>query len=123
MFRRQLRSEDSKDAASDTRLTTLLHQWKDVSPKADFDETVWRRIHLASAPEERRFSIVTILHEWVVSPSAWVNAMAAAAGIIVAVGLALGAPAARVGRQSGEPLLYPQTVTGSYLVMVTGETR
>lgn len=123
MFGRRFRSESSRAQEGNERLTALLHEWRGIEPRPDFETTVWRRIHTASAPEQRRFPVVTTLREWFVPRPAWVNAMTAAAGVAVGVGLAFYAPAAHDGGQAAAPLLHAQTLAGSYIMMVTGETR
>ena len=123
MFGRHFRSESSKAQEGDARLSALLSEWKGAEPPANFEAAVWRRIRAASAPEQQRLSVATTLCEWFVPRFAWVNTVAAAAGIVVGVGLAFSTPGARDNRQANEPLLRAQTLAGSYLAMVTGETR
>ncbi len=123
MFERHLRPESGKTQEGDERLAALLQEWKGVEPQSNFESCVWRRIRAASALEQRPLPALTVLRDWFVPRTAWANAMAAAAGIIVGVGLALSTPAMRDGHQTNEPLLHSQTLTGSYLTMVTGGTR
>ena len=123
MFGRRFRWEGGKVQEGDERLSALLEQWKGLEPRANFEAAVWRRIRTASAPEQRRLPLVITLRDWFVPRPAWASAMAAAAGIVVGVGLAFSTPAARDGRQADEPLLHSQTLAGSYLTMMTGGTR
>lgn len=123
MFGRRFRSESRKAQEGDERLSMLLREWKGATSPPNFEAAVWRRIRIASAPEQRRLRLVTTLREWLVPRPAWANTMAAAAGIVVGVGLAFSTPVAHGGRSAAEPLLDSQTLAGSYLAMVTGETR
>lgn len=113
----------AKKGPDDVRLGDLLRKWHSIEPKANFETAVWRGIHTATAPGQRRFPALTTLRDWFAPRPAWVNAMAVAAGIVVGVGLAFSTPTVGDGRQADEPLLHSQTMAGSYLALVTGETR
>ena len=123
MFGRRFSLGSNTAQPDDGRLSALLDQWKSIEPQANFEAVVWRRIRAASAPEQQPLPVAIILRDWFVPRSAWVNAAAVAAGILVGVGLAFFAPAARGGRHANEPLLHAQTLAGSYLTMVTGGPR
>ena len=123
MFGKHYRLGSSEAQAGDKRLSALLQGWKGLETHLSFEAAVWRRLRAASAPEQRAIPAVTTLRDWFVPRSAWVNAAAVAAGILVGVGLAFFAPAARGGRHANEPLLHAQTLAGSYLTMVTGGPR
>ena len=107
----------------DSGLTALLHAWKGLEPHTGFETAVWRRIHAVSAPKSPVLSIFGRLWEWVAPYPAWASAMAAAAGILVGVGLAFSEPALRKSHQADEPLLHSRTLAGSYLTMTTGGPR
>lgn len=123
MFGTRLRSESSKTQEGDERLRALLRAWKGVEPQASFETAVWRRIRAVSAAEQSRLSAAAAWREWFVPRPAWVNAVAAAAGVVVGVGLAFSTPAVRDGSRGDAPLLHSQTLAGSYLTVVTGGTR
>ena len=123
MFGIRFKSERNKAKGGEERLSGLLKAWKGPEPKANFEAAVWRRIRAAAAPTPQGLNVVMIVREWLVARPAWVSATAAAAGIIVGVGLAFSTPAVRDGRQADEPLLHSQTLAGSYLTMVTGGAR
>lgn len=123
MFGKRSNLESSEVQADDRRLSALLREWKGIEPHANFEASVWRRIHAVSVPEQRHLSVITTLGEWFVPRTAWVNAVAVAAGIAVGVGMAVFTSVTRDGRQADEPLLSAQTLAGSYLAMTTGERR
>ena len=123
MFGKRYRLGSSEARVGDERLSALLQGWKGLETHLNFEAAVWRRIRAAAVSEPRAFPAVTTLRDWFVPRSAWVNAMAAAAGIFVGVGLAFFALAARDGRHANEPLLQARTLAGSYITMVTGGTR
>ncbi len=98
------------DESRDTPLSALLRQWRPAEPRADFHAQVWRRLRNASAPESARWPMVL--------RRVWVNAAAAAAGILVGTGLAF-APG-RAPRTEVAPLLGTQTLAGAYLAVTAG---
>ena len=114
---------DNRKAQEDEdRLTLLLREWKDIEPKAGFEATVWRRIRAASV-QEPHLSLTALLRGWFMPRPVWVSLMAAAAGVLVGVGLAFSSFPARDGHNAYEPLLHSQTLAGSYFSMATGGTR
>jgi hypothetical protein len=123
MVGKHFRSESGKGPAGDERLSTLLHEWKGIEPRADFEAAVWRRIRADQAADRGRRRILEAWREWLDPLPAWVNVAAAAAGIVVGIGMGLSTPAAPGGRQADEPLLHSQTLAGSYLAMATGRTQ
>jgi hypothetical protein len=108
---------------ADDRLDALLSQWRAIEPAADFEAGVWRRIRSAAAAEPHGLTLIDIMRDWIVPQPAWSSAIAAAAAILIGIWAGSSAPSARAGRQAAEPLLQAQTLAGSYLTMVTGETR
>ncbi len=122
MLGNRFRSESGKEPAGDERLSALLQQWKSVEPQANFEAAVWRRIRADQVVDRGSWRFVETWREWLAPLPAWVN-VAAAAGIVVGVGMGLSTPAAPGGRQADEPLLHSQTLAGSYLAMATGRTQ
>lgn len=100
--------------SSDTNLTALLQEWRGITPGATFEADVWNKIQHNSQP---------ILREWVTSQFAWVNALAAAAGLVLGVGLAFNAPSTPTRNDAGPSLLHTHTLAGSYLTMAAGGIR
>lgn len=123
MFGSGLRAEDRKPQEADARLTTVLREWKAVEPRGSFELDVWRRIRETSAAERQHRSAVTLLREWLAPRHAWAGPIAAAAGIVVGIGLGISLPAMHAGHGAHEPLLLSQTVAGSYLALVAGDIR
>ena len=119
----RFRSESGKEPAGDERLSVLLQQWKSVEPQADFEAAVWHRIRADRAVDRGSRRFVETWREWLAPLPAWVNVAAAAAGIVVGIGMGFSTPAAPGGRQADEPLLHSQTLAGSYLAMATGRTQ
>ena len=123
MSERYPESENGASQGGDERLTALLREWQGVEPRADFDAAVWRRIRTASVAEPGTLSFVSILRDRVLSQPVWATALAAAAAVVIGFLAGIVVPASHEGHAAGEPLLNAQTVAGSYLAMVSGETR
>jgi hypothetical protein len=123
MLGNRFRSESGKQPSGDERLSVLLQQWNSVEPKANFESAVWQRIRATRSADRGRRRILEAWREGIVPLPAWVNVAAAAAGIVVGVGMGFSTPAAPGGRQADEPLLHSQTLAGSYLAMATGRTQ
>jgi len=123
MFDKWLWGWRDRPRTHDERLTGLLHEWRAIEPRANFEAAVWRRIRTAAAPEPQAIPAFSLLREWLHPRTAWVSAMAAALGILVGVWAGVSARGARNEHQVAEPLLHPQTLAGSYLAMVTGDAR
>ena len=123
MFKRRSGAAGRGENEGDERLSALLHEWKEMEPRANFEADVRRRIRAASMPSRLGLVVLTVLREWLVPRPAWVSAAAAAAGVVAGVGLAFSAPAARDGRQTPEPLMSSKALAGSYLALATGGTR
>ena len=108
---------------SGPRLKAVLQQWHGIEPRSDFESCVWRRIRTAAVAESNAHGFWVILRGWLVAEPAWVHAMAATAGLLVGVAMALPAPQTRTGTYSAAPLLHSQTLAGAYLTMVSGGSR
>lgn len=121
-MRTRLTLKNRNGSDGDKRLRALLMQWKGVEPQADFEAAVWRRIRVAQGNDQGLKPILEACREWLAPLPPWVNVAAAAAGIIVGVGVGLINSRAPDGRHGVEPLLHPQTFAGSYLAMTTGRT-
>ena len=106
----------------DERFNSLLREWRDIEPSANFETEVWRRIRAASVTGQQGVTTSTTPRKVVVLRLAWVNAIAAAAGLVIGIGLAFSMPAVHDGAHADEALLHSQTLTGSYLTMA-GATR
>ena len=120
MFGVKFRTKHNLAHPGDARLKALLQQWPGIEPRPGFESCVWRRIRVASAAESSAPGLWVIVRGWLSAEPAWVNAMAATAGLLVGVALALSAPQTRTGPYSTAPLLHAQTLTGAYLTMVSG---
>ena len=116
-------SQSSKTTEGDERMSALLHEWRAIEPRDNFEAAVWRRVRTASLPEPVGASVSGILRDWLLPRTVWVSAVAAAAAILVGTWAGLSVPAAGIGGRAVEPLLHPQTLAGSYLTMVTGGAR
>lgn len=123
MFGIKFRSKHNIAHPGDARLKAMLQQWHGIEPRADFESCVWRRIRAASAAESTAPSLRVIVRGWLAAEPVWVHAVAAAAGLMVGVSLALAAPQTRTSPYSAAPLLHSQTLTGAYLTMVSGGAR
>jgi hypothetical protein len=116
MFGEKTTKESDNAQQVDTRLTTLLKQWEPPQPSPNFEAAVWRRID-ASQSQSTMF-------QWRILRPAWSAPIAAAAGLMIGIGLALALPTQqRPARHIAGPLFHSQTVAGSYLAMTTGGTR
>src|SRR5450759_991531 len=111
MFGVKFRSKHNFSHPGDARLKALLQQWHAIEPRSDFESGVWRRIHAAAAAESSAPGLWVIVRGWLSAEPAWVNAMAATAGLLAGVALALSAPQTRTGSYSTAPLLHAQTLT------------
>lgn len=123
MFRKWSLGRKNHPQKYDERLNSLLHEWRDIEPSANFETEVWRRIHAASMPRQQDTPSSITSHKMVVLRLAWINAMATAAGLVIGVGLAFSTSPTHGGLHADEALLHSQTLTGSYLTMVAGATR
>ena len=130
----KLRSEHNLAHPADARLKAALQQWSAIEPRADFESCVWRRLRVADAAESSAPGLWVIARGWLTragealrrslaAEPAWVHAMAATAGLVVGVALALSAPQTHTGPNSVAPLLHSRTLTGAYLTMVSGGAR
>jgi len=113
-------NDDERKDVQDRRLAQLLAQWPGLPPAAGFEAAVWRRIR---AGEVREVSAGRRVLEWLTYRPVAASAWAAAAGVLVGVGLALTWPARPPAYPSGSPLLSAHSVAGAYMAMVTGGVR
>jgi hypothetical protein len=119
------RTDRGAAPGDDGGLSRLLHAWRAIEPPADFEAAVWGRI-LASAcaPAPGRLAAAgTTPRRRFVPGAAWVNTLAAAAGLVLGIGLASSVSAHRTGRHADEPLLHARTLAGSYVTLATGAAR
>jgi hypothetical protein len=123
MLGRRSRLESTEAQKGAEHLGALLQQWKSVEPQADFEAAVWRRIRADRVADRGGRRFVETWREWLDPLPAWVNVAAAAAGIVVGVGMGFSAQPAHGGRQADEPLLHSYTLAGSYLAIATGRTQ
>jgi len=98
----------------DNELRRLIGQWREVEPAPDFNDRVWHRIR---SSEPAPFHWRNRIRAWVVPEPIW----AAVAAVIL--GLFIGAAAGlRPGGSAGTDfaLLKPGTVSGNYVLMISG---
>lgn len=103
----------------DKRLSALLREWQELAPAAGFEAAVWRRIRTAGTGTPQVLCAAAMTRKGFGMRAAWVNGLAAAAGILVGMGAAFLLPAAYEARPASDALLRPQTLAGSYLALVT----
>jgi hypothetical protein len=116
MFEKKTTKEADAEQQVDTRLTALLKQWDTPQPSPNFEAAVWRRVDAS----QQKATIIP----WLMLRPAWSAPIAAAAGLMIGIGLALALPTQqRPAGHSAGPLFHSQTVAGSYLAMTTGGTR
>lgn len=110
------------NSGGDERLKTLLQAWKCAEPPGNFESNVWRRIRAGQPVEERRYPALTVLQDWLAPRPVWTSLLAAAAGILLGIGLGIAMPGRpHPGHDTG-PLLNSRTLAGSYLTMMGGTT-
>jgi hypothetical protein len=107
---------------TDAKLSTLLRQWKPMEPRTGFDEGVWRRIRSESADEPHRLPVFESLREWLIPNRGWITTAAAAAGVVLGVGVAASTPDLQAHNHD-QPLLHSETLAGSYLSIAGGNAR
>lgn len=115
------RSDHSRER--DQRLSALLREWNGIVPRSDFEEAVRRRIRAEVAAEPQTHSLAEILRAWLAPQPAWASALAAVAAIMVGVAAGVNTPGDNGRRQAAHPFLHAQTLAGSYLGMVSGDTQ
>ncbi len=102
----------------DEHLGALLREWKAVEPGVGFEAAVWRRLREA---EEQ--PVGAVVSGWRNPASAWINVAAAAAAVVIAMGVAFAVPRAQEDRHVGGPLLHRHTLVGAYLSVTIGGSR
>lgn len=107
----------------DLQLQKALQHWHGIEPRSGFESRVWRRIRAAPAAEFTAPGLWAILRGCLAAEQAWVPAMAATAGLLIGVALALSVPQPRAAPYSAAPLLHSRTLAGAYLTMVSGGAR
>ncbi len=117
------KSKIDKTAEDDARLSALLRQWEGVEPRDDFDAAVWRKIRMGLPTEFRRAPRSGRLLRWVPARLAGTTAIAAAAAVVVGVGMGFLSQRTVPMRPASHPLLQSRTVAGAYLSAITGEFR
>jgi hypothetical protein len=123
MLERWLKTRRILDRPTDLPIKSLLREWQGIEPRANFEASVWRRMRATATTEPLRPGPLEDLRGWLAGQPIWATALAATAGVFVGVWIALAVPASRPDRYAATPLLQPQTLTGAYLAMVSGETR
>jgi hypothetical protein len=114
------KSDHVEEQGSDMKLSLLLQEWKDDEPQVDFETAVWGRIRCAPKTETGSSGMILTLREWLAPSSAWVNAVAAAAGIVIGMRLVFAAPAEHKHLTVSVSLPYSDTLANTYLATVTG---
>ncbi len=107
---------DKETRAADERLGALLRQWDGIEPRTNFEASVWRRIHSTPATVTREFW-PDVWRGLFAPPMAWANAALVAVASLAGVWAGTALP--RESR-AADPLLYAETLAGSYLNMMTG---
>jgi len=108
----------------DDKLSTLLRQWRDIEPRANFEANVRRRIRHATAEEPERVSIVDWAQRWM-----WRPALAAAAAMVVVstvIGSSAGVLTARLTVSVGSSelqFLSAGTLAGGYVKLASEGRR
>ena len=108
---------------NDKKLKKLLKNWRDVEPRASFEAHVWRRIRAGRAEQTDRLNWIDLIGRLLWQP-AW--SLAAALALALAVGIWGGIASVPHRSDSSKAelqFLAPGTLAGSYLEMVTKETR
>ncbi len=121
MFGKMPERQPDRAGESDKRLSSLLQEWRPVEPSPAFSTAVWRRIRPDSMPEPKGLPALFLLLDKFLPQRAWVAAAAVAVAVIMGVWAGLPSPAERESHWISEPLLQPQTLTGAYLAMTTGD--
>ncbi|MEI6165622.1 MAG: hypothetical protein WCS52_00355 [bacterium] len=114
MFNKKSFWRQKNPIVKDDNLTTLLQEWQGINTGVTFETEVWSKIHRTSQPTTR---------EWATPSLSWINAMAAAAGLVLGIGLAFNVPSTPDRNHAETSLLHAQTLAGSYLAMATGGIR
>ena len=119
----RFRSESGMDAAGIEGLSALLRQWKGVEPRSDFEAAVWRKIRMVSPTGIRRITQAGRFPGWLTLYPARTTAVAAAAAVIVGIGMGFLSQRTYPIHPPTHPLLQSRTVAGAYLSVATGELR
>ena len=107
----------------DARLKAVLQQWRGPEPAANFTSGVWRRVRASPAASPQAAGVWTILRGWLTADPAWVQAVAAAVGIVVGIGAAFAGPPPCAFDLAPAPFAHSQTLAGAYVSMVSGGMR
>ena len=100
---------------NDDQLKKALQTWRDVEPAPGFEDRVWRRIETAGPAVSPTFT--SWLRDSLLAEPAWVPAVSALAGVLVAAFLVLPSPSPRGGDLAR---LKSDTLSGSYVRLVSG---
>jgi hypothetical protein len=101
------------------KLSNVLRQWEGMEPEPGFRERVWKRINSDSAVEETASKTGTGSDG--TFESEWFLPLAAAAMLVLAVGIGLLTSGNR-GAADGA-MAHPGTLTGAYVQMAAGGQR
>lgn len=123
MFGKMSERQPDRTGESDKRLHSLLQEWRPIEPSPNFSTAVWRRIRRDSVPEPKGLPSPFLLFDQFLPQPPWVAAAAVAVAVILGVWAGLPPPTERKSHWVSEPLLQPQTLTGAYLAMATGDTQ
>ena len=119
----RFKSKSGNPAGESEPLSALLQLWEGVEPEAGFEAGVWRRIRTGTTPVCRREPRAGPYPGWLMLRPAWVTGYAAAAAVIVGIGMGLLSQQIFPDRPTAHPLLQSRTVAGTYLAVSTGESR
>jgi anti-sigma-K factor RskA len=107
----------------DDKLSSLLKQWHDIEPRANFEANVRRRIRSAQAPEADRISVIEFWRRLL-----WQHALATAAVVAASVIVGTSAGVFSVSRSAEHAhadfgFLSHGTLAGSYLKLASEDGR
>lgn len=121
MIRRNAIQVTEDGAGRDEKLSALLQAWKGCKPGPEFNEQVWRRIRAAADRSEKMTGAEWLL-AWILPHPAWTGAIAASAAVMIGVVAGVATREQPTGHHDAEALLHGQTLAGSYLEIVAGES-
>ena len=106
------------------KLHSLLKRWRDIEPRANFEDGVWRRIRASRSEQGNSISWIDLIARVVRQPS-WSAAAALVLALAVGIWGGIVSVPHRADTSSKAELqfLAPGTLAGSYLEMSAKETR
>jgi hypothetical protein len=107
----------------DGKLSALLKQWRDIEPRGNFEDNVWRQIRVAIAPTVDTANWIDLLGRFL-----WHPAGSVIAAVVVALVVGIWGGIASVPRQIDRPIaelrfLSSGTLAGSYTQIASKEAQ